>query len=296
MKRALKYIAVTLVSLLALLLVLPLCIYIPAVQRWGKTEICRYVNRSTDMQLSIGDLSLRFPFKLHIDDILLLTAPADTLLQSESMEVGVAPLGLLKRHVQVNEFVLQGVRFRFASTDSTLTLSARVKEFATRGARIDLKSSLIDLPSSQLQDGDITLNITGQQPDTTETASPPLDWRISVGELALSQIHYAMQMRPTIQQLDASIGPAALRRFLRGKRAYAVRSAKHLTHAAFDTLRKALIVKFADFCHALGRRIDVQFALGGVVGAARCPSRRALDGSGAVVNAALYALRDGFAD
>ena len=211
MKRALKYIAVTLVSLLALLLVLPLCIYIPAVQRWGKTEICRYVNRSTDMQLTIGDLSLRFPFKLHIDDILLLTAPTDTLLQSESIEVGVDPLGLLKRQVQVNEIALQGVRFRFASTDSTLTLSARVKEFATRGARIDLKSSLIDLPSSQLQDGDITLNITGQQPDTTETASPPLDWRISVGELALSQIHYAMQMRPTIQQLDASIGQAALR-------------------------------------------------------------------------------------
>ena len=211
MKKALKYIAVTLVSLLALLLVLPLCIYIPAVQRWGKTEICRYVNRSTEMQLAIGDLSLRFPFKLHIDDILLLTAPADTLLQSESIEVGIAPLGLLKRQVQVNEIALQGVRFRFASADSTLTLSAWVKEFATQRARIDLKSSLIDLPSSQLQGGDITLDITGQQPDTVETASPPLDWRISVGELGLSQIHYAMQMRPTIQQLDASIGQATLR-------------------------------------------------------------------------------------
>ena len=39
MKKALKYIAIVLISLLVLLLTLPLSIYIPAVQRWGKNEI-----------------------------------------------------------------------------------------------------------------------------------------------------------------------------------------------------------------------------------------------------------------
>ena len=171
MKRALKYIAITLASLFVLLLVLPLCIYIPAVQRWGKTEICRYVNQSTGMQLTIGDLSLRFPFKLQIDDILLLTAPGDTLLQSGNVQVGIAPARLLKGEVDVTEIALNATRFRFASADSTLTFSARVERFVTRQARVDLKSSLIELPSLQLQGGDIALDISGQSTDTTDTAS-----------------------------------------------------------------------------------------------------------------------------
>lgn len=210
MKRALKYIAISLASLLALLLVLPLCIYIPAVQRWGKTEICRYVNQSTGMQLSIGELSLRFPFKLQIDDILLLTSPGDTLLQSAKVQVGIAPARLLRGEVQVNEIALQGSRFSFTSADSTLTFSARVEQFATRQARIDLKNSSIELPSSQLRGGDITLDILGQSPDTTETSSEPLDWRIAVGQIELSQIHFNMQMSPLIEQLDASIEKATL--------------------------------------------------------------------------------------
>ena len=44
MKKALKYIAIVLISLLVLLLTLPLSIYIPAVQRWGKNEIIRGAN------------------------------------------------------------------------------------------------------------------------------------------------------------------------------------------------------------------------------------------------------------
>ena len=91
MKKALKYIAIVLISLLVLLLTLPLSIYIPAVQRWGKNEISGYVGRSTGMELSIGKVSLKFPFRLQIDDILLLTSSRDTLLQSSSIQVGVAP-------------------------------------------------------------------------------------------------------------------------------------------------------------------------------------------------------------
>ena len=68
MKKALKYIAIVLISLLVLLLTLPLSIYIPAVQRWGKNEISGYVGRSTGMELSIGKLSLKFPFRLQIDE------------------------------------------------------------------------------------------------------------------------------------------------------------------------------------------------------------------------------------
>ena len=210
MKKALKYIAISVVSLLVLLSVLPLCIYIPAIQQWGKNEICNYVERSTGMHLTLGRLALKFPFKLQINDILLLATQQDTLLQSAQIQVGVAPAALLKGNVQINQIALQETRFNFTSADSTLSLSARIKEFSTRNATLHLKDSRIVLPDSRLDYGDIVLKLSESPTDTAEE-SEPLPWKISAGSIVLSNIHYAMQMQPTIKSLDASIGEASLR-------------------------------------------------------------------------------------
>ena len=113
MKKALKYIAIVLISLLVLLLTLPLSIYIPAVQRWGKNEISGYVGRWTGMELSIGKLSLKFQFRLQIDNILLLTSSRDTLLQSSSIQVGVAPAALLRGRVTNAENSIERNTFSF---------------------------------------------------------------------------------------------------------------------------------------------------------------------------------------
>ena len=124
MKRALKYIAISVVSLLVLLSVLPLCIYIPAIQQWGKNEICNYVERSTGMHLTLGRLALKFPFKLQINDILLLATQQDTPLQSAQKQLGLAPAALLKGNVPINQIAFQETRFNFTSADSPLSLSA----------------------------------------------------------------------------------------------------------------------------------------------------------------------------
>ena len=174
MKKALKYIAIVLISLLVLLLTLPLSIYIPAVQRWGKNEISGYVGRSTGMELSIGKLSLKFPFRLQIDDILLLTSSRDTLLQSSSIQVGVAPAALLRGQVQIQKIALNETLFRFSNSDSTLLLSANIKQFSTQKANVNLKDFHISLPSTRLDGGEITLNLSESSPDTVSAESAPL--------------------------------------------------------------------------------------------------------------------------
>ena len=211
MKKALKYIAITFISLLVLLLLLPLCLYIPAVQRWGKNEISSYLYESTGMQLSIGELSLKFPLRLQLNEILLLTPEKDTLLQSSKIQLGAAPAALLKGELRIKEIALHETLFRFSNTDSTLSLSASVQQFSTHNATVDLTTSHITLPDSRLDNGDITLSLQESQPDTSTTESAPLQWSISVGEIGLSNIHYAMQMRPTIEDLDVAIEKASLR-------------------------------------------------------------------------------------
>lgn len=211
MKKALKYIAVTVVSLLVLLLLLPLCLYVPAVQQWGKNEISSYLYKSTGMQLSIGELALKFPLRLQLNETLLLTPERDTLLQSSKIQLGAAPAALLKGELRVNEIALLETDFRFSTADSSLSLSASIHQFSIQNATVDLKKSHITLPDSRLDNGNIALILRESAPDTSTTESAPLPWSISVGELGLSNIHYAMQMRPTIENMDVSIENASLR-------------------------------------------------------------------------------------
>ena len=172
MKKALKYIAIVLISLLVLLLTLPLPIYIPAVQRWGKNEISGRVGNclidsSPDFQLDGCKLvDFRFDFRLQIDDILLLTSSRDTLLQSSSIQVGVAPAALLRGQVQIQKIALNETLFRFSNSDSTLLLSANIKQFSTQKANVNLKDFHISLPSTRLDGGEITLNLSESSPDT----------------------------------------------------------------------------------------------------------------------------------
>ncbi len=212
MKKVSKYILFSLLSLLGILMLLPTAIYIPAVQQWGKQQIIHRVKESTGMDLSVGGLSIGFPLRLQVNDILLLTAPQDTMLQSARVKVGIHPVALLGGNVDVREIKLEETLFRFSAADSSLHLIAHIKELATRHATVDLIERRITLPDTRLTDGDMILNLHESQPDTSVTESSMPDWKISIGNLSLSQIHYAMQMRPTIESLDATVGEATLQK------------------------------------------------------------------------------------
>ncbi len=208
MKKSLKYGLRSLLCLLILLLALPLAIYIPAVQRWGKEEIINYVHTSTGMDLQLQSLSVGFPLKLQLNDILLRSAEQDTLLLSRQVEVAVTPSAILLGKVYLPKIILKDTRLDFTNSDSTLQLSAKVNILTTRKASIRFRKNLIELPDTRLDGADVTLNILKNVPDTTSD-SKPLNWRFDVGKLKLVDVHYAMQM-PSIRELDVAIDQAKL--------------------------------------------------------------------------------------
>ncbi len=210
MKKLLKYSLRTLLCLLVLLLILPLAIYIPAVQRWGKEEIVNYVHSSTGMELQLQSLSVGFPLKLQLNNILLCTAEQDTLLQSRQVQVAVTPSAILLGKVYIPKIILKNTRLDFTNSDSTMQMSVNVNILTTRKASIRLQKKLIELPDSRLDGADVTLNILKNTPDTTSN-NEPLNWRFDVGKLKLADVHYAMQT-PSIQELDIVIDQAELQK------------------------------------------------------------------------------------
>ncbi len=210
MKKALKYIAYRIDFTFSAIVDFNFVYLYPGSTTMGKNEISGYVGRSTGMELSIGKLSLKFPFRLQIDDILLLTSSRDTLLQSSSIQVGVAPAALLRGQVQIQKIALNETLFRFSNSDSTLLLSANIKQFSTQKANVNLKRFPHLITFYPIGRRGNNFELVGEFPDTVSAESAPLNWSISVGEIGLSNIHYSMQMKPTIENLDASIQKARL--------------------------------------------------------------------------------------
>ncbi len=208
MNKPLKYSLRVLLCLLVLLLLLPLAIYIPAVQQWGKNKAIDYVQTSMGMELQIGSLSIGFPLNLQLNNIVLLTAEQDTLLQSQQAQLSVTPSALLLGKVDVPKIILKGTHVDFVNDDKTLEISVNVHVLTTRKANIVLRKNLIELPDTRLEGADIRLHILESAPDST-SESTPLNWKFDVGNLKLVDLHYAMQM-PSIRELDVVIPLAEL--------------------------------------------------------------------------------------
>ncbi len=209
MNKLLKYTFRTLLCLLALLLVLPLVLYIPSIQRWGKNEIIGYVHNSLGMELQMESLSVGFPLNLRLNNTLLLSAERDTLLQNQQVQVVITPSALLLGKVYLPKIILKETLIDYIDADSTMQLSVNAHVLTIRKANISLPKSLIELPDTRLEGADVKLNILKSSPDTA-TNSTPLKWELDIKKLKLIDVHYSMQM-PTIEEVDVAIQRAELR-------------------------------------------------------------------------------------
>ena len=94
MRKWFKYTLIAIVSFLILLLLLPLLIYLPPVQKWAKNELITIVSEKTGMALTIEDIHLAFPFDLSVRNSLLLSQSKDTILKSGDIKIDIELLPL----------------------------------------------------------------------------------------------------------------------------------------------------------------------------------------------------------
>ncbi len=200
----------TLLVVIALIVIIPALLYIPWVQNEVKTIALDKVNASTGMNIQVGRLSLKFPLRVGVDDVVVLEATGDTMVTARSASLSVSPLALLKLNIDVKSVTLDNGFYQLGTPDSAMWLRAHIDRFDLDETDLQLKSGKIDVGHATVDGARVSLimldTITPTPVDTV--ASTP--WLITAGKLELKNVDYRMQMLPTIDSLDCHVASAEL--------------------------------------------------------------------------------------
>ncbi len=207
----LRRILKTLMWMVIALLLLPVLLYVPAIQDAVFPVVLREVSKSTGMEITAGRLRLEWPLTVALDDLMIVAAPGDTMVLARDARVQVEPLPLLALDVRV-QGDLEGVRYRLGTPDSIMYLQAMVDKFKLLPSSYDLKRQHINVSRAQLDGGDVLLLFNGQDTTTTPTdTTAPTPLVIDASALQLRNVRYRMSMLPTIDSMDVTVPEAELR-------------------------------------------------------------------------------------
>lgn len=195
---------------LAIVVIIPVALYIPAVQNLAKDIAVKEVKKSSGLDISIDYLRLRFPLTLVVDGAIVREASGDTMVHASKVNLDLAFLPLLRGNLDVKEASLSDVMYRMGNPDSAMQLTARINSFTTRSTSSNLSFSDIAVGTTVLDGADVVLlmkdTVTESRSDTA--ASKPM--RISAPDIELRNIRFRMAMLPVIDSMDVTVPLARL--------------------------------------------------------------------------------------
>ncbi len=209
MKRIGKYLLYSLAGLILLIILLPMSLYVPSIQHGVSRYIEQWFDKNTDMNLSVGYLSLHFPFDLAIDDIMISKAENDTLFHVQQAKVQVALKPLIHGNIDISQLSLQQAFIHFVTPDSTLNLQVKTDHLALGIGQIALSSRNIGIEEIKLDNSNIVLHYVST-PDTSSQAGDPIDWDIAINNINIDNLAYTMFMPHLIDTLQVSIENASI--------------------------------------------------------------------------------------
>lgn len=193
-----------------LAILVPILLYIPPIQDWAVGFATDKVNASTGMKVEVGQLRLKFPLSLQVNDIKVIEATGDTMLTARSAYASVKVLPLLRGHVDVSALSLDSAFYQLGNADSLMWLRAHIDRGDISATEILLKKNAINLERADLSGLRVTLRMledTTVTPTDTTTTAP---WLIRAGRITISDVDYSMEMMPVIDSLGCHIDRAAL--------------------------------------------------------------------------------------
>lgn len=200
----------TAASLVALVVFLPVALYIPAVQDFVKDIAVREASKATGMTIAVERLRLRWPLRLSVEGVSILQTPADTMLTARRLDVGVRLFPLFQGDVDVCYARLDSAFYQMGNADSLMWLRARIDRAEISPSHLKMNMEAIDLGRVALDGADVSLAMrpdTAAAPVDTSAANPMV---IRAADITLSRIAYRMTMLPTIDSLGCEIESARL--------------------------------------------------------------------------------------
>ncbi len=222
-KKALKWLGITVATPIALFLLLAILLYIPPVQNFAVHQVANYLSDNLGMDVRIDKVRLAFPLDLAVHHMTAVEK-GDTLLNADHLRLNVKLMPLFEGRADVDGFELYGLVIDTKSYISDTRIKGYAGQLTAAAHGVDWEKELVNLDHARLHDADIyvTLSDTAKK-DTTESKAK---WNIAVKKVDIERSKVHLQMPGDSMRIYANLGLAALRggAFDTGRNYYAVKA------------------------------------------------------------------------
>ena len=222
-KKALKWLGITVATPIALFLLLAILLYIPPVQNFAVHQVANYLSGNLGMDVRIDKVRLAFPLDLAVHHMTAVEK-GDTLLNADRLRLNVKLIPLFEGRADVDGFELYGLVIDTKSYISDTRIKGYAGQLTAAAHGVDWEKELVNLDHARLHDADIyvTLSDTAKK-DTTESKAK---WNIAVKKVDIERSKVHLQMPGDSMRIYANLGRAALRggAFDTGRNYYAVKA------------------------------------------------------------------------
>ena len=222
-KKALKWLGITVATPIALFLLLAILLYIPPVQNFAVHQVANYLSGNLGMDVRIDKVRLAFPLDLAVHHMTAIEK-GDTLLNADRLRLNVKLMPLFEGRADVDGFELYGLVIDTKSYISDTRIKGHAGQLTAAAHGVDWEKELVNLDHARLHDADIyvTLSDTAKK-DTTESKAK---WNIAVKKVDIERSKVHLQMPGDSMRIYANLGRAALRggAFDTGRNYYAVKA------------------------------------------------------------------------
>ncbi len=222
-KKALKWLGITVATPIALFLLLAILLYIPPVQNLAMHQVANYLSGNLSMDVRIDKVRLAFPLDLAVHHMTAVEK-GDTLLNADRLRLNVKLMPLFEGRADVDGFELYGLVIDTKSYISDTRIKGHAGQLTAAAHGVDWEKELVNLDHARLHDADIyvTLSDTAKK-DTTESKAK---WNIAVKKVDIERSKVHLQMPGDSMRIYANLGRAALRggAFDTGRNYYAVKA------------------------------------------------------------------------
>lgn len=211
-KILLKGILWVFIGLIALVILVPILLYVPFVQDFAVKVATTEIEKSTGMKMEIGKLRLGFPLRLNVDKAVIVQANGDTMLTAGKVSVDVKLMPLLKGEISVAGAELDSAFYQMENSDSLMWIRAHVRYADIDNSDINLKAGTINLTKAEIDGAKIRLRMLEDTTAVTPTdTANSTAWKIHADLIQLKNLNYSMSMETLIDSLGCNIPLAELR-------------------------------------------------------------------------------------
>ena len=195
-------------GILGMVAALPFAAYIPWVQNKAADMAAEYASEKTGMDISVGDVRVKFPLDVSATDIQVIDQNGDTLFKADEVKANVKPKPLLDKKVEAEDVSLKGAKSQVKTDDGSMDLDVDVDDAKVDKAKVDLNHNKVDVGNASLKGGKAKMSYKPEKKKPDPDKEPSKPWKVNADKVTADDVDFKMDMKPTVDNLDAKVGHA----------------------------------------------------------------------------------------